>query len=623
MRVGAGDALRQKNAPSHPIRFEKSLLHELRHANMRSMMTGSPPHPSVSTSEGSTSSTKLMGDLLEYTFYIPDYQRGYRWTDTEVWELLNDLKEYQETRTKDSPPYYLQPLVVKTREENKEYEVIDGQQRLTTIGLILHYIAQTDPVVKIKNFLESKSKSKCEECIPVEVKQAAQELTSPGSVNITYETRTTADASLTDMIGKVNAETLDEYHILMVYRAIQDWFDQNKKQEQNILRTLKEHTAVIWYAPSGDAHELFQRLNIGRIPLTNAELIRALFLTSKSTDIYSEREQVLIAEQWNDIERRLADDSFWYFLMNDDHGTYDTRIDLLFETITGEKRTDRYALYLKVEETVVQEQNGERRKTLYEIWNEQVIAPFQALLRFYEDPELYHNVGYIIAAKKFEDTTKLNLNVLWKEWKTRTGAEDFISSYTKPVIQKLIGIKEDPDKLNDDKLSDHLESIRYDENKTLAHNILLLHNIGSTGGGTKRFDFCSYKEGEWSLEHIFPQTPQDQESGNEKPHDQKSQNAPKFDIHSLGNLALLSREINTSLYNRPFSEKRAKIIERINDGHFVPLCTQRVFLRFYNSETQQTEASQHDEWTDSDYKSYRNNIIATLSNFFGIDSKIS
>ena len=41
-----------------------------------------------------------MGELLQYTFYIPDYQRGYHWTAAEVRELLNDLKEYQETRTK-------------------------------------------------------------------------------------------------------------------------------------------------------------------------------------------------------------------------------------------------------------------------------------------------------------------------------------------------------------------------------------------------------------------------------------------------------------------------------------------------------------------------------------------
>lgn len=590
---------------------------------MRSIMTYRKRNPSDGTWEKS-SSTKSIGELLKYTFCIPDYQRGYRWTAMEVVELLNDLKEYQETRTKNSPPYYLQPLVVKPRGEDgkvaEEYEVIDGQQRLTTIGLILHYIAQTDSVIKIKNFLESNS-----ERIPKDVMQDAKKLPPPATVNITYETRKTADTRLTAIIEKDNADTLDEYHIKEVYRSIHEWFRSNQEQEQNILRTLKEHTAVIWYEPEGDAHELFQRLNIGRIPLTNAELIRALFLTSKSTDIYSEREQVLIAEQWNDIERRLADDHFWYFLMNDDHGTYDTRIDLLFETITGEKRTDRYALYLKLENIVnelenANPENGQqksKKKSLYEIWNEKVIETFQTLLRFYEDPKLYHNVGYIIAAKKFGDTTKLNLNVLWKEWKTRTGAEDFISSYTKPMIQKLIGIKEDPDKLNHDKLSDHLESIRYDENKTLAHNILLLHNILSTRQIHERFNFCSYEKGDWSLEHIFPQNPQDPESDNKEALDQNAQSDSAFDIHSLGNLALLSTKDNSSLSNAPFLDKKKNIIDKINNGSFVPLCTQRVFLKFYNQDTQP------DEWTGSDYERYQENIVDILSGFFGVDSKTS
>ena len=593
--------------------------------------------------------TVCIGELLEYEFYIPDYQRGYRWTATEVRELLNDLKEYQETHTKDSPPYYLQPLVVKKRKEKsskgeQKYEVIDGQQRLTTIGLILHYISQKDPVVKLKDLLLNPSSESIP--IPANVQAAAEAVPSPATVNITYETRDTEKVSLTDIIGKGDAESLDEYHIKTVYGAIQKWFadhskqeqnreqKQNSEQEQNILRTLTEHTEVIWYEPDGDAHELFQRLNIGRIPLTNAELIRALFLTSKSTDIYGEREQVLIAEQWNDIERRFADDHFWYFLTNEDPETYDTRIDLLFETITGMKRTDRYALYLNLE-TIVDE--GRKGKTLYEIWNEKVIAPFQALLRFYEDPELYNNVGYIIAAKKFGDTTNLNLNSLWEEWKKQGTSAKFISSYTKPMIQKLIGI-EDREKLNCDKLSGHLKSIKFDANKLIPHNVLLLHNILSPGnipstnnipstGRGLGFNFCDYKKERWSLEHIYPQNP---------PQEQESQN--NYDVDKLGNLALLSKEINTSLYNHPFSEKRARIIKRINEGRFVPLCTQRVFLKFYNTETQQSEASQLDKWTKEtqqseasqlnkwtkdDFDAYEREIVNTLRDFFGVGDKTS
>ena len=87
---------------------------------------------------------KTLGELSQYSFYIPAYQRGYRWTEQEVNDLLNDINEFiprEISDTEEKTWYCLQPVVVKSRSEN-EYEVIDGQQRLTTIYLILHYLNQ-------------------------------------------------------------------------------------------------------------------------------------------------------------------------------------------------------------------------------------------------------------------------------------------------------------------------------------------------------------------------------------------------------------------------------------------------------------------------------------------------
>ena len=87
---------------------------------------------------------KTLNELSQYSFYIPAYQRGYRWTEQEVKDLLNDINEFiprEISDTEEKTWYCLQPVVVKSRSEN-EYEVIDGQQRLTTIYLILHYLNQ-------------------------------------------------------------------------------------------------------------------------------------------------------------------------------------------------------------------------------------------------------------------------------------------------------------------------------------------------------------------------------------------------------------------------------------------------------------------------------------------------
>ena len=78
---------------------------------------------------------KTISELLGMDFFIPSYQRGYRWTEHQVRDLLNDIDSF---KSSDEEWYCLQPLVVKKREEGG-WEVIDGQQRLTTIFLIIHY----------------------------------------------------------------------------------------------------------------------------------------------------------------------------------------------------------------------------------------------------------------------------------------------------------------------------------------------------------------------------------------------------------------------------------------------------------------------------------------------------
>lgn len=74
---------------------------------------------------------------IEGAFFIPSYQRGYRWTADEVTKLLDDIWESTGKR------YSLQPIVVKSLGGGK-WELIDGQQRLTTLWLLLravHYEA--------------------------------------------------------------------------------------------------------------------------------------------------------------------------------------------------------------------------------------------------------------------------------------------------------------------------------------------------------------------------------------------------------------------------------------------------------------------------------------------------
>lgn len=90
-------------------------------------------------------------DLCNKNFYIPDYQRGYRWGETQIRQLLEDLYGFFYDERAAGNFYCLQPIVVKEMspsditemglqskyDDNRWYEVIDGQQRLTSIRIIL------------------------------------------------------------------------------------------------------------------------------------------------------------------------------------------------------------------------------------------------------------------------------------------------------------------------------------------------------------------------------------------------------------------------------------------------------------------------------------------------------
>lgn len=70
----------------------------------------------------------------EAHYVIPRYQRAYAWEDKEIVQLIDDIND-------SVGDYYIGSLVVaKVKGREERYEVVDGQQRLTTLYLLLHYL---------------------------------------------------------------------------------------------------------------------------------------------------------------------------------------------------------------------------------------------------------------------------------------------------------------------------------------------------------------------------------------------------------------------------------------------------------------------------------------------------
>ena len=528
---------------------------------------------------------------IKGNFFVPDYQRGYRWGKNEVKQLLGDIYE------NGLKSYYLQPIVVKPI-KGEDFELIDGQQRLTTLYLLLNYLE--------KSFSgESKTSRKYE---------------------ITYETRKETHSYLTDLDPNKKENNIDFFFIYNAYRTIKEWFKDDRSTINKFYFYLTEYVKIIWYEPEDNVSgvELFTRLNIGRIPLTNSELVRALFL-SRNSDL-TQAEQLEIAAEWDSIEKELHQPSFWAFLTNYQPEDYPNRIDLLFDLMADGKSRDKYATFFYFNNKIKEK---ERKQDL---WKD-IVAYFARLKEWYGNREIFHKVGFLVAVGNKD---KALINLLNN---TEGKKKDEVSLYLDSQIEKVMG-------------EVSLGELTYQSKNT--HQVLLLFNILSVMNvkdESLRFPFDKYKSNDWSLEHIHAQNAESlnttekrkewlsihkevlqsmverenlenaiKEKGQqkstikaqikelrdllnaiEKMEQQNSIVKAQFDelqkevfeqlsketegdyLDSLANMALLNIGNNAALNNSVFEVKRRKIIEMDKAGAYIPYCTRMVFFKYYTS----------------------------------------
>jgi len=163
-----------------------------------------------------------INELLDKQFFIPHYQRGYRWTKHQVEQLLDDIDSFfpKEISVKSNEKtfYCLQPIAVKvldeeTKQKNKLtgewFEVIDGQQRLTTIYLIIQYI----------NDLWAGRQKKNQFKLNFEIRKDC--------VQFLNEIRVNADEKTVN----INKTYIDYYYISSAYQSIRNW--ELNYQEKN------------------------------------------------------------------------------------------------------------------------------------------------------------------------------------------------------------------------------------------------------------------------------------------------------------------------------------------------------------------------------------------------------
>jgi len=591
---------------------------------------------------------KSIKELTEYTFIIPNYQRGYRWTKEQVDALIDDISEFYNNDIKIDDFYCLQPIVLKPSLLNQktlecssfdgelesgtirlmlknevteyhysptekmfvasnQFEVLDGQQRLTTIFLILNYLEE-------KNFsLKHETR-----------KETTDALNSPESAS---------------------EEHIDLWHIKQAWNAIIKKRDtivsENKEEKTSWSKTFLNQTKVIWYEPNGlseekDSIEIFSRINRGKIPLTNSELIRALFILKTKGNPPSELNEYKIASEWDFIEQQLHNNEFWCFCkLGNPFGKkeYPNRIEFFFDLIeerNPEENTHQtystfnmYAKKLKVGETVEQ------------LWQE-VKNLYYRLHEWFIDDDLYHLTGFF----------RLNN---WMSLNDKKEEKGLLSNATNNKQSVLVRILKEKIKLKINMKDICLLKYKNQQIKST----LLLHNIAIYHQRNERFKFDRYKDTSWDIEHIRSQTPEsDQRKWCKEIYDYwglseeimpedglkkrlwltlktKQKNIDQNLIeelrshfeenddneeckHDIGNLCLLDAKTNRGYGNAPFPVKRKRIINKISNGEFILQATQDVFMKFYSS---QIEDMMY--WKKKDSKSYADEICENINKFLG------
>ena len=641
-------------------------------------------------------------ELCNKNIFIPDYQRGYRWGDTQIRQMLEDIYSFIYDKNAAGSFYCLQPVVVKkmTSDEvavnklesafdnNTWYEVIDGQQRLTTIRIILALESQIDRFNKMR-------------------------------FNMYYQTR----PELGKLFDKLRIDEenerfivifdndndqckdIDSWHIHNAANKILDWFQNGSGYFQPSIQEFKggfyenfsntkekdKSVQVIWYelCDKSDPYEMFKRLNDKSISLNNAELIRGMFLSDSAVykgeelllsqfdedvrPIVEKRElarkQSHIIEEWDIIEKQLWDDKFWSFIKKDKNSDdYSCRIEYIFDLISKKTSNQKDSLYTYLEFDGMLKSGAV--KDLWDLWLK-VETYFSLLIAWYNDRYYYHKIGFL--------TTELGSSVLIEmlSESTNVSKQEFKRTI-EGRINSAIHDKKKPGR--------RILDYTYKDDYNMLKRVLFLYNVETTyKQGLEFFPFERYKDYEWTLEHIHAQNSERIDHSikdkwvewfdeNKKVLERLSSRLPNdenltllisffnneynrlinykdkytfndvtkvFDLvlkyfndlsaqegtptvmHGISNMALLSGSTNASIGNSVFEVKRQMIMDDDAKGNYIPLCTRKVFLKYYNKDDQNFTVQQNFYWSDKDRKHYLEDIKEVLKPYIDAENQQS
>lgn len=616
-------------------------------------------------------------------FNIPEYQRGYKWSANSITKLLDDIDSF-ETDGDSEKFYCLQNITIVYNENKGEYNVVDGQQRLTTLAILLSYF---DCYELIKHKLRYSIRADTQRFLEDFIYQNRKEewLSWNADWNSFIQSRPEFDFQ-------------DVFYIFTAYNTITKWFMFH--DAKGFLKKLLHNVDIIVNQPkTKDETKLFANLNGDKVSLDGADIVRAMIVThvaKEESDVVLDegKSLVMINERRVRIGMALDDITRWW--TKQEHIDYfkpfikgvrsaegevlefdenDNAINRLYKLYIASLKDSQKGLTISLEK--FEHPNEKSFSLLFEnlIWLQRLIESW------YDDKVLYHLVAFCIiyCKKSFFDMVNT-----WKKSTKKTFEEEL-----KKTIQKWIESMEDQrlfskelsytGNLNECQVDNKAILSLAEDSENLANTenwygspylkpVLVLSDIiaicqsESSEKLPPQF-FSAFNEDE---EHIFPQTPIERINQSEYTHQTNklkkyvsivndyirkagespvvfNENDTHWDdenwreeqrahfneiilkympVNSLGNMALLNESVNRGYGNDFFTEKRIDVMKAYRVGGYIrPHVMDAFNKQFLERSDLDDDFSRMKCWEKEDILARREYMVKAICDFLKIQLK--
>lgn len=502
---------------------------------------------------------ELHSIFTDFWFLVPEYQRSYVWESDNIEDLLDDLWFAFFNRPENE--YFLGSLVLKKTNEKKfdEFEVLDGQQRLTTFFIMMAVLRDIATNMDLK-----------EACHDRIFQKENKYKGIPERIRLVYKIRDNVESFIKTYILEDKGTTKNELstykdsnnvsisHMANAIFTIQSFFSDKSQQElENFGEYLGLHPVFIYVSTESreDAFRMFTILNNRGIPLTSADILKSMNIG----EIHDEKERDKYAKKWEQIEGELGDDfdrflSFIRTILVKEKA----RLNLLDEfednvykkglLKKGKETIDFITKIKEIYDTIIRLTDGDilsnEYKNLLTImdiglpsgdWIPPVLSFYKKfgigqLFEFLKRLEFKFSSDWIL---QFTPTQRIdNMNAILKSIDVSDSPTLIFQNHDLFLVDK----NNLTTTLNDD-----VYGRRFARYILLKYEYLL---------GDNTVHLSNYKT--ISVEHVLPQNPSDNSNWFNDLTPEERENW----THKLGNLILISKRKNSSLGNLDFIEKK-------------------------------------------------------------------